>query len=153
MIAEQVAIGAIKYSVLRQASGKDIIFDFDQSLSFEGDSGPYLQYTYARTCSLLKKAEGKNIDSRHVGDSDISPLHKYILRFPEVVLRAQAERAPHFVATYLIELAREFNTFYANTIILDGGVDESYKLALVEVTSHILKKGLWLLGMPTPDKM
>ena len=152
-IAEQVAIGAIKYSILRQASGKDIIFDFEQSLSFEGDSGPYLQYTYARTHSLLKKAGEKKTNAEAMTLSEVSPLHKYILRFPEVVLRAQQAREPHFVATYLIELAREFNAFYANTPVLDGAPDEPYKLALVQPVSNILKYGLWLLGIEAPDRM
>ncbi len=151
-IAESVAVGAIKYSILRQSSGKDIIFDFDQSLSFEGDSGPYLQYTHARTCSLLEKAHGRAIDPRgeHHGTRS---LHKFILRFPEVVLRANKEHEPHYITTYLIELAREFNAFYANTIVLDGAPDEPYKLALVKAVSLTMKNGLQLLGMPTPSKM
>ncbi len=152
-IAEMVAVGAIKYSILRQASGKDIIFDFEQSLSFEGDSGPYLQYTYARTCSLLKKAGEKKANALAMTSSEIIPFHKYILRFPEVVLRAQEAREPHFVATYLIEIAREFNAFYSNNPILDGAPDEPYKLALVQSVSHILKCGLGLLGIEAPDRM
>ncbi len=152
-IGELVAVGAIKYSILRQASGKDIIFDIEQSLSFEGDSGPYLQYTYARTRSLLKKAGEKKGDAQAMTSVDVVSLHKYILRFPEVVLRAQQAREPHFVATYLIEIAREFNAFYANNPILDGSADEPYKLALVESVSHILKYGLWLLGIAAPDRM
>jgi arginyl-tRNA synthetase len=152
-IAEKVAIGAIKYSILRQAAGKDIIFDFEQSLSFEGDSGPYLQYAYARTRSLLAKAEGHKIDPNAMGGEEIRPLHKYILRFPETVLRAQIEREPHYVTNYLVELAREFSAFYANTQVLDGAPDEPYKLALVEMTSHILKRGLWLLGIMAPERM
>ena len=153
LIAEQVAIGAIKYSILRQASGKDIIFDFEQSLSFEGDSGPYLQYTHARTRSLLSKAEGKVIDPEKAAGDETIPLHKYLLRFPEVVERAGEERASHYIATYLIELAREFNSFYGNTIVLDGAPDEAYKLALVTLVSGVLRKGLWLLGIPTPVRM
>ena len=152
-IAEEVAIGAIKYSILRQASGKDIIFDFDQSLSFEGDSGPYLQYTYARTRSLLVKAEGKDVDPEKTSSDETRPLHKYLLRFPEVVGRAGGERESHYLATYLIELAREFNSFYGNTIVLDGAPDEAYKLALVTLVSGVLKKGLWLLGIPAPVRM
>ncbi len=153
VVAEQVAIGAIKYSILRQASGKDIIFDVEQSLSFEGDSGPYLQYTYARTCSLLAKAEGKQSHIKtHVGDM-ISPLHKYLLRFPEVIERAMSERESHYVATYLIELAREFNSFYGNTVVLDDSPDEAYKIGLVVLTAQVLKRGLWVLGIPAPERM
>lgn len=150
-IAEKVALGAIKYSILRQASGKDIIFDFDQSLSFEGDSGPYLQYTYARTQSLLTKAADKSTDV--YAAKEITSLHRHILYFPEVVLRAGEERQQHYIATYLIELAREFNSFYGNTIILDGADDEGYKLALVKTVSQTLKNGLNLLGIPVPERM
>lgn len=152
-IGELVAVGAIKYTILRQASGKDIIFDIEQSLSFEGDSGPYLQYTHARTRSLIKKAGEKKANVQTMTSAEILPLHKYILRFPQVVLRAQQAREPHFVATYLIEIAREFNAFYANNPILDGSPDEPYKLALVESVSRILKSGLWLLGIEAPDRM
>lgn len=152
-IAEQVAIGAIKYSILRQASGKDIIFDFEQSLSFEGDSGPYLQYTHARTRSLLAKAGEKRADPLSV-HTDTNTLHKKILQFPDVILRAGGEGyEPHYITTYLIELAREFNAFYANTIVLDGSADESYKLALVKAVSQTLKNGLHLLAIPTPERM
>lgn len=151
-LAEKIAIGAIKYSILRQASGKDIIFDFEQSLSFEGDSGPYLQYTYARTRSLLEKAGEKKIDAL-AGHTETNPLHKFLLRFPEVVLRASEEREPHYIATYLIELAREFNSFYAHTIVLTDSADEPYKLALVKAVSQTMKKGLNLLGISAPERM
>ena len=151
-LAEQVALGAIKYAILRQATGKDIIFDFEQSLSFEGDSGPYLQYTYARTRSLLEKAKGKDINALGA-HTETDTLHKYILRFSEVIMRANEEHEPHHIATYLIELAREFNSFYGNTIVLDGGEEEPYKLALVKAVSQTLKNGLTLLGIPAPEKM
>ncbi len=152
-IAEMVAIGAIKYTILRQDPSKDIIFDAERSLSFEGDSGPYLQYTAARITSLLAKAEGRPIDARKSTDAPTLVLHKILLRFPEVLLRAQVERAPHYVATYLIELAREFNAFYGNTIILDGASDEPYKLALSQATRNAIRRGLWVLGIPTPERM
>lgn len=151
-LAEEVAVGAIKYSILRQSSGKDIIFDFEQSLSFEGDSGPYLQYTYARTRSLLEKARERKIDA--LGEhSGTNMLHKTVLCFPEVLLRANEEREPHHIATYLIEVAREFNSFYGNTMILDGSADEPYKLALVKAVSQTIKHGLHLLGISAPERM
>jgi len=151
-LAEKVAIGAIKYSILRQAAGKDIIFDFDQSLSFEGDSGPYLQYTYARTRSLLEKAGEKSVDAL-CAHTQTNTLHKLLLRFPETILRANEEREPHHIVTYLVELAREFNSFYGNNMILDNSADEAYKLALVKAVSQTMKKGLTLLAIPTPERM
>ncbi|MBI3634126.1 MAG: arginine--tRNA ligase [Candidatus Yonathbacteria bacterium] len=152
ILAEKVALGAIKYSILKQASGKDIIFDFEQSLSFEGDSGPYLQYTYARTRSLLEKAKGRDIDVLFKR-TETNALHKVILHFPEIVLRANEEREPHFIATYLIELAREFNSFYAHTIVLNDAPDEPHKLALVKAVSQTLENGLNLLGISAPERM
>lgn len=167
-VAEQAGVAAIKYSVLRQSRGKDIIFDFDQSLSFEGDSGPYLQYTYARTCSILEKAanlalrDARSSEGGFRGDvsiaaetthNDYGDLPKLLARFPEVVLRASEEREPHYIANYLILVAREFNSFYGNTTILDGAPDQSYKLALTKGVGMTLRNGLWLLGITAPERM
>ncbi|MDO8520998.1 MAG: arginine--tRNA ligase [bacterium] len=151
-VAEAAGVAAVKYSILRQNAGKDIIFDFDQSLSFEGDSGPYLQYTHARTHSVLEKAGSAplSFDELH---KDYGALPKLLARFPEIVLRASSEREPHYVANYLIEVAREFNSFYGNTQILDGVSDQPYKLALTKAVGLTLKNGLWLLGITAPAKM
>lgn len=151
-IAEDAAVAAIKYSILRQSKGKDIIFDFAQSLSFEGDSGPYLQYTHARTRSILEKA-GEAPVLVEQAHKDYGVLEKLLVRFPEVVLRASREREPHHVANYLIEVAREFNSFYGNTMILDNTPDQPYKLALTKAVGMTLRSGLWLLGIVAPDKM
>ena len=151
-IAEAAGVAAVKYSILRQAAGKDVIFDFDQSLSFEGDSGPYLQYTHTRTRSILEKAGSAEVspDGAH---GDMGALPRLLARFPEIVLRASGERQPHHVANYLIEVAREFNSFYGNTTILDGAPDQPYKLALTKAVGITLKNGLWLLGITAPTKM
>lgn len=151
-IAEAAGVAAVKYSILRQSKEKDIIFDFDRSLSFEGDSGPYLQYTYARTRSILEKAKDAAI-AVEASHKDYGVLQKLLVRFPEVVLRAMGEREPHYVANYLIAIAREFNSFYGNTTILDEGEDQSYKLALTKAVGLTLKNGLWLLGITAPAKM
>ena len=153
--AEKVAVGALKYSILKQVNGKDIIFDFDKSLSFEGDSGPYLQYSYARAKSILRKAkdEGVKANIKKVGE-EVSNLEKIIYRFPEVVERAGEEYSPHYIATYLIELASAFNSFYAQGKIVDKtDVNSPYKLALTEAFSVVLKNGLNLLGISAPEKM
>ncbi|MEK7118058.1 MAG: arginine--tRNA ligase [Patescibacteria group bacterium] len=151
-VAEAAGVAAVKYSILRQTAGRDIIFDFDRSLSFEGDSGPYLQYTYARTWSVLEKA-GNARRSADVPHNDYGSLTKLLTRFPELVLRASLEREPHHVANYLIEVAHDFNSFYGSTMIVDGGADQPYKLALTEATGLTLKNGLRLLGITAPDKM
>jgi arginyl-tRNA synthetase len=175
-IAEIVAIGAIKYSILRQAIGGDIIFDFDKSISFEGDSGPYLQYTAVRANSVLAKANFQfsifnfqkifNLSIfkkiKRPKNFEITELERYLYRFAEVVERAGKEYAPHYIVTYLTELASIFNSFYANNRIIDStpalseqseSNGSSYKLALTSAVSHILTSGLNLLGIKVPPKM
>jgi arginyl-tRNA synthetase len=153
-VAEKVSVGALKYSILKQTAGKDIIFDFDKSLSFEGDSGPYLQYSYARAKSILRKAESENIKSDFKNNSEINELEKMIYRFSEIVERAGDEYSPHNIASYLIELSSAFNSFYAKGKIVDKTDENSpYKIALTESFSIILKNGLNLLGISTPEKM
>lgn len=156
-ISEMVAIGAIKYSILRQALGGDIIFDFDKSISFEGDSGPYLQYTYVRAKSVLSKASSSKLQapSPIPGDWETTELEKMLYRFPEVVERAGKEYAPHYLVTYLTELASAFNGFYGNEKIIDENdlLGSSYKLALTEALAHTLKNGLHLLGVKSPERM
>ncbi|MEK7116982.1 MAG: arginine--tRNA ligase [Patescibacteria group bacterium] len=157
-IIQKVAIGAIKYSILRQAIGGDIIFDFDKSISFEGDSGPYLQYACVRANSILEKAKV----SRSVLDMSKMPfdtwktteLERYLYRFPEVVERAGREYAPHYIVTYLTELASIFNSFYAgNKIIDENDPNSPYKITLTQAVAYILKYGLHLLGIKVPEKM
>lgn len=149
VIAEQVAIGALKYMILRSAPGGNIIFDPEKSLSLDGDSGPYLQYAYVRAASILASAEKKESVEEPPEVYDIARL---ITRFPEVVKKAQLLEAPHVVTQYLTQLAGEWNSFYAQNRII-GGEYEAYKLALVEAYASTMKKGLDLLGIPVPEKM
>ena len=157
-VAEEVAVGALKYSILRQVTGKDIIFDFDKSLSFEGDSGPYLQYSYARARSILRKAKEArikgNMKMKSGEKKEMTELEKMLYRFPEVVERAGSEYSPHYIATYLIELASSFNAFYAkNKIVDEKDIFSPYKVALTESFSIVLKNGLNLLGIQAPERM
>ena len=149
IVAEQVAIGAIKYMILRQAPGGDIIFDPQKSLSLEGDSGPYLQYAYVRACSILNQPPTDTSD-----DVPTEPylLERLITRLPRVLARAEEERAPQLVAQYLIQLAGEWNSFYAQNRII-GGEFEAYKLQIVRAFTNTMKKGLDILGIPAPEKM
>jgi arginyl-tRNA synthetase len=147
-IAELIAIGAIKYSTLRQAIGGDIIFDFDKSISFEGDSGPYLQYSTVRANSLLKKAE-KELDYSIPENWQTTDLEKLLERFPGVIEKAGMEYAPHHIATYLIDLAGEFNSFYAGEKITDS----PYRLALTQSFNVVMTTGLSLLGIKVPERM
>ena len=153
-VAEQIAVGAIKYSILKQSAGKDIVFDFDKSISFEGDSGPYLQYAHARASSVLEKARRQNIksDTKKV-IAETTELEKLLYRFPEVIERANNEFEPHYITTYLTELAGVFNSFYSREKIVEESGSSPYKIALTEVFKITIKNGLWLLGIKAPENM
>ncbi|MDP2665121.1 MAG: arginine--tRNA ligase [bacterium] len=152
LIAEQVAIGAIKYMILRQAPGSDIIFDAEKSLSLEGDSGPYLQYALVRARSVLEKARSTKHEARSETPEAPSTLERVILHFPEVVARSARELAPNLLVNYLTELASEWNSFYAQERII-GGDNEAHKLLIARAFVNTMTNGLSLLGIPAPEKM
>lgn len=154
-ISEQVGLGAIKYSILKQTIGRDIIFDFEKSLSFEGDSGPYLQYAHTRANSVLEKAKGERIkESIEKYNEETNEVEKMLYRFPEIVKRAFADYSPSHIATYLVELSGSFNGYYAKNKIVDAKDENSpYKVALTKAFKIIMKNGLNLLGIKTPSKM
>lgn len=155
VVAEQVAIGAIKYAILRQAVGGDIIFDFDKSLSFEGDSGPYLQYTTVRAKTVLAKARAVGLaPDVTVVPKTVGELERTLYRFPEVLEKASHEYAPHLLVTFAIELSASFNAYYGNNLIIDEKNPESpYRLALTSATALTLEKILHLLAIPVPERM
>ncbi|MFA5998326.1 MAG: arginine--tRNA ligase [Candidatus Paceibacterota bacterium] len=152
LIAEQVAIGAIKYMILRQAPGSDIIFDEEKSLSLEGDSGPYLQYALVRARSVLEKARGTKHEARNETPEVPHMLERLMVHFPEVLARAARELAPNLLTVYLIELAGEWNSFYAQERII-GGDHEAHKLLVARAFVQTMTNGLTVLGIPTPEKM
>lgn len=153
---ERVAIGAIKYMILRQSVGGDIIFDIEKSVSTEGDSGVYLQYSHARAHSILEKAKEESIkpDATIPDGWATTEVERLLYRFPEVVTRAGEEFAPHYIVNYLTELARAYNSFYGNNLIVKAGDDTSpYKVALSEAFATVMKNGLTILGIDAPDRM
>jgi arginyl-tRNA synthetase len=154
-LAQDIAVGALKYQILRQAVGSNIVFDKKQALSFEGDSGPYLQYTHARIVSVLNKAQSVNIEPSATNVPEVPyEIEKFLYQFPEVVERALKERSPHYIVIFLTKLAGLFNTFYANERIADTtDVYAPYKIFLVMAIQQTLKNGLYLLGIQAPNKM
>ncbi len=154
-VSRRVAVAAIKYSILRQGIAGDIIFDADKSISFEGDSGPYLQYSVVRANSVIEKAKKEGLKpSVKNPDETATTLERKLARFPEVAARALSERAPHHVATYLTDLASEFNSYYATTKIADKeNIHSSFRLALTQSFAVVMKNGLNLLGIEVPEKM
>lgn len=153
-ISRIVGVSALKYSILKSSLGSDIVYDFEKSISFEGDSGPYLQYTAVRANSIITKAENFNTEDKKEIPSQNTDLEKLLYQFPEIVERAYAQLEPHHIATYLTHLASAFNSFYGNTKIL---VDENkyavYHLKIVTAFYQTMRNGLWLLGVETPEKM
>lgn len=150
LIAEQVALGAIKFMVLRQAPGSDIIFDMEKSLSLEGDSGPYMQYALVRAVKIL------SYSSEDAGGAE-EPAEPYaierlMLHYPEVAARAARELSPNILVTYLLELAAAWNSFYASEQVL-GSKEEAYKMRLTRAFANTMGNGLSLLGIPTPEQM
>jgi arginyl-tRNA synthetase len=156
-IAKIVGIAALKYSILKSSLGSDIIYDSEKSISFEGDSGPYLQYTAVRALSILRKAEVLKLTANSqelIAPIEITNLERILYRFPEVVAWSYEQLEPHHIATYLTELASAFNTFYGNTIIVNkDDASAPYRVALVEAFYQTMKNGLYLLGIKTPEKM
>jgi arginyl-tRNA synthetase len=154
-VADQVAIAAIKYSILRTSIGSDIIFDSAKSISFEGDSGPYLQYSAVRAGAVLEKGKSEGLEpgSKNIPES-VTLVEKLISRFDDVLDRARGEYAPQLLATYLINLAGAFNSFYNAQQIIDAKDPLSpYRLTLTKAFRETMKKGLWLLGIKIPEKM
>jgi arginyl-tRNA synthetase len=149
-VSEKVGIGAIKYTILRSSPGSDIIYDEEKAIAFEGDSGPYIQYSVVRARSVLAKATGTEAV---VPPLEIGNLERLIATYPQITRRAYEEFSPHTIAGYLIELAREFNAFYAQNKILEAGEVTGYRLRLTQAVAQVLTHGLNLLGIQVPKQM
>jgi arginyl-tRNA synthetase len=148
---EQTVLGAIKYAFLKNRMGGDIIYIPEESVSLEGNSGPYLQYAHARARSILAKAEGSGTEVAELETGERSLVRK-ISEYPETVDLAVAELMPHHIATYLYELAQVFNRFYEHNRVI-GDARQAVRLRLVEQYADTLRAGLKLLGIASPDKM
>ena len=150
-IAEKAAVAATKYSLLRVSLPSDVAFDLATSVSFDGDSGPYLLYTYARAQSVLRKA-GKKKPAATLS-SNLNPEERSVARlllyFPDIVSQAAENLAPSDLATYLFGLAGAFNLFYQKHLILES----DSRLALTAATAQVLANGLHLLGIATVERM
>ncbi|MEX1087453.1 MAG: arginine--tRNA ligase, partial [Candidatus Paceibacterota bacterium] len=155
ILATQEAVAAIKYAILKQAPGKNVTFDMEQSLSLEGDSGPYLQYAHTRCYSILAKAKTEGIvASIENPPAESYELERVLYRFPEIVEKAFSDLSPQYVTTYLTELASMFNSFYGTEQIVNVDDEFSpYKLALTRATQTVLANGLNVLGIEAPEQM
>lgn len=154
-IRREVAVAALKYTILRQAIGGDIIYDPKKAVSFEGDSGPYLQYSTVRANAVIMKAKEEEISETVKNFPEkVENLEKLSERFPEVIERARLEYSPHYIVTYLTELSSAFNSYYARYQIIDKKDPLSpYRIMLTKVFVQIMKNGLWVLGIEIPRRM
>jgi len=158
--AEDIAKAAIKYSMLRVDENKNIVFDWQEALNFEGESGPYLQYSCARANSILEKLkkEKKNNkikakDKLSLANEEIA-LIKQLAAFKSAVHEASKQLAPHIIANYSFELAKKFNEFYsACPVIKAKGLQKSFRIDIVKATIQVLGNSLNLLGIPAIKKM
>ena len=152
-VAEQIGVGAIKYSLIRQDPVKKVVFRWESALDFEGDTGPYLQYAYARSRSILRKSSKKpRVPSGISINDDEWSLIMNLSKFQEVVFEAGKQRKPNIIANYAYQLSKEFNEFYHKNRVI-GSENEEFRLALVLGFSRVLKRALYLLGIDAPERM
>ena len=156
-IAQAVSVAALKWNDLKRKSELNINFDWEEILNLQGNSGPYMLYSYARAKSILRKAAENPSEGEKATDITLNDLEKSLLNklaeFSKVVARASQEFAPHHLCTYLFELASLFNSFYNKHQILNSPLERHFRLQLVEAVAIILQQGLNLLGIKTLEKM
>jgi arginyl-tRNA synthetase len=155
-VADQVAIGALKWNDLKSETTRDITFSWDEILSMKGNSGPYVQYAAVRANSVLAKAKTRQVmPGNYTFNQEELVLVRHLSRFGEAVVEAAVEFAPHHLSLYLFELAQRFNTFYNQHPILTAakGEEQAVRLGLTQTTQLILSAGLQLLGIETPEEM
>jgi len=155
-IAEKVGIGALKYAMVKIEPGNTITFDFKKMLSFEGDTGPYLQYAHTRCCGILKKVEKweTNFETEELKQQE-KDLIKTLTKFPEVVKQAVKDLRPHYVCSYVYDLATAFDRFYEFCPVLKAENEKlkDFRLTLVETTKTVLKNSLNLIGIKALERM
>ncbi len=155
-VAEAVGIGAIVFNYLYNSRIKDINFTLEQALSFEGSTGPYAQYTYARTCSILEKAAGtiSEGEGKLTSESEAALL-KTLSRFPEIVANAIEEYEPSVITRYVIDVCTAFNRFYRDCPIITAEEEEQrqFRVRLTKAAKNVLGTALHLICMKTPEKI
>lgn len=160
--AKQVGVGAVIFQELSNNRIKDYVFSWDKVLDFNGETGPYVQYTYARAASLMRRADSGALAKAQAGDIDVTyirsdaayELVKLLEAFPEVVLEAADKYEPSVVTRHIVDIAQSFNRFYHDEhIIVENIEEQAAKLALAQAAKNTIKNGLGLLGIQCPERM
>jgi arginyl-tRNA synthetase len=162
-IARDVGVGAVMFNELSNNRVKDYTFSWDHVLNFDGETGPYVQYTHARCASLMRKAgeeavkkaeDAANVNFKYLTGDNSYDLVKLIYTYPEVIEQAGEKYEPSLVTRHLIRLAQGFNKFYHDEQILVENEEEKIaKLALVIASKNVIKSALALLGIEAPERM
>jgi len=157
-VAEQVGVGAVIFNELYNSRVKDVLFSWERMLNFEGETGPYVQYTHARTCSVLEKAGALSHTPAPpkvelLIDDESFEVLRLLYGFPERVAEASDKYEPFIISRFLVALAQAFNKFYNTHTILTGDEAQASRLALVSAVRVVLENGLKLLGIAAPKKM
>jgi len=154
--AEILAVASVKYSFLKNGTQTIIHFDIDESIAVDGNSAPYLIYTFVRCLSVIKKSAGKNEVIEKFDKANVDELNvlRLINQFPEIVQQAAIQLSPNLIANYLYDLTQKYNYFYQKNKILESEeVTKKFRLMLTQATGKIIKEGLYLLGIKTVEKM
>jgi arginyl-tRNA synthetase len=157
-LAEQIGIGALKYAIVRIEPENLITFDWKQMLSFDGNTGPYIQYAHTRCNSILKKAgkgKWKNVYSTNGMRDEEKNLVSMLARFHDVVIESARSIRPHHMCNYLYDLTTALNNFYEKCPVLkaESAQQKNFRLTLVDATREVLKQGMNLIGMEAPERM
>ena len=156
-VAAAVGVGAVVWSMLYNSRIKDVTFSWKKVLNFDGETGPYAQYTHARCCSVLRKAgsyDAGRIDPSCFADDATASLAKAIAAFPAAVLAAAEKNEPYIVSRATMEVCTAFNKFYfCNQIITEDAGVSAARLALTDAARITIKKGLYLVGLQAPERM
>ena len=158
---EMIGLGALKYFILKVDPQKNMLFNPEESIDFNGNTAPFIQYTHARICSLIRKAIENKIDINDSLPEYFTPssfekeLIKKLYDYPQIVINAGKEYSPALIANYIYDLAKEFNRFYQETPIFKEEDSEKrlFRLQLSSFTANIIKKGMGILGIQVPEKM
>jgi len=151
-----IGLGALKYYILKVDPKKRILFNPEESVDFQGNTGPFIQYTYARIQSILRKGElsvkSTNLEVLHPKEKE---LIKQLQLFPETIQQAAAQYSPALIANYTYELVKSFNSFYQNVSILGADFEEekSFRIKLSRAVSDVIKTAFGLLGIDVPERM